>query len=120
MARAIDRVADAFADRFVGDGSIALGDGFEHGAVEAVIEGVHLAVEVFVRVFRSLDTYTPGINDSPTVIKAKLASLQSFIQTTTRNIYQTAGAANLATDTVTQADGSVWQRNQDGSYTQIR
>lgn len=41
-----------------------------------------------------LDSYTPGINDSPTVLKAKLASLQSFITTTKQNIYSAAGAVN--------------------------
>lgn len=43
---------------------------------------------------RLLDSYTPTINDSPMVIQSKLASLQSFIQTTTGNIYSAAGAVN--------------------------
>lgn len=73
-----------------------------------------------------LETYTPTINDSPVVLKSKLNSLIGFVNIAKDNIYKSAGAVTnyaqsiTSQNLITKPDGSVWQQNADGSYTQIK
>lgn len=60
-----------------------------------------------------LDSYTPGIDDSPQVIKAKLASLKSFISTTLTNIYSSAGAVNTPTSSTSSSSSGGGKSYQD-------
>lgn len=62
-----------------------------------------------------LDSYVPTINDSPLVIKSKLASLKDFAARNISNIYSTSGGTYQAAP-----DGSVWQVNPDGTLTQVK
>lgn len=70
-----------------------------------------------------LDSYTPGINDSATVLRAKLASLQSFIQTAKNNIYNSAGATTgtiRVKDKATGQTGTIPSNEFDASkYEQL-
>ena len=61
----------------------------------------------------------PSFNDTKETAKAKISQLRSFFSDLKKSIGPT-GSSNPEENQITQPDGTVWQQNEDGSYTRIK